>query len=63
MIKVDRTVIAGLGLPELEKGARKEPEKSAGAVDKVHISEDGKRKHILSQIQARISGQGPDKGC
>ncbi|MBE7414786.1 MAG: hypothetical protein HS130_06000 [Deltaproteobacteria bacterium] len=63
MIKVDRTVIAGMGLPELEKGVRKEPEKSTGAVDKVHISEDGKRKHILSQIQARISGQGTDRGC
>ncbi|MBW7956386.1 MAG: hypothetical protein H3C68_00710 [Deltaproteobacteria bacterium] len=62
MIKVDRTVITGLGLPEMEKGVRKEPEKTAAAVDKVDISEDGKRKHILSQIQARISGQVSGRG-
>lgn len=62
MIKVDRTVIAGQGLQEFEKTVRTTgPEKTAGPADKVQISEDGKRKHILFQIQARISGPGSGK--
>lgn len=63
MIKVDWTVIAGQGLTEAEKAVRKEPAKAPETADRVHISEDGKRKHILSQIQARISGKGQLKGC
>jgi len=50
-------------LTEAEKAVRKEPAKAPETADRVHISEDGKRKHILSQIQARISGKGPLKGC
>lgn len=61
MIKVDRTVISGQGLTETE-AVRKEPPKTSEKADRVHISEDGKRKYILSQIQARISGHGSGKG-
>ncbi|OGP21359.1 MAG: hypothetical protein A2054_08185 [Deltaproteobacteria bacterium GWA2_55_10] len=57
MFKVERTA-AAQGFQSIERPKAKEPDTEARKTDTVHISEEGKRKHVFGHIMASISETG-----
>lgn len=57
MFKVERAAAAQF-LQDIEKPKAKEPDKEAPRTDTVHISEEGKRRHVFGHIMASISETG-----
>ncbi len=57
MLKVERAAVAA-AFQDIERPKAKEPEVETRNTDTVHISEEGKRRHVFGHVMASISETG-----